>query len=386
MTNYLKTGEVLKRLNIEIFELFDLCKNGELQAYNIYGKRIVDPDLCEKGKKDTLDKILRLVHLEEGTNETGHVFIPGSHWGNIKKPLTREERERKARKLYNAQPDSPIVPEDCVSFNFSFPARPSEFQTLRDVQKKSKQKIKDAESFKFKKSDVEKLEIENGLDKPEKDAENIRRLSFYKNGQIWKIGEYGKEKDFTDLKGYKQIQFLLKHEEKKLSVTDVYHLGKSLPENDLDYGYTPEGINTPDISKHEVLSVKADDEDPEFITRDTEQPLIDEKAANDIKRAIDSKKEELKKTIDQQKKLEIRDEIHKLEKYRLSTKYKFKSTQKENNRTAVQKAIKRALEAIHDKLPELKEFLNNETITSGHECCYKPKPSNPVKWVLDPPV
>jgi hypothetical protein len=167
MTNYLKTREVLKRLRIEIFELFDLCKNGELQAYNKYGKRLANPDLCEKGKKDTLDEILRLVHLEDGAKATGHVI--GSGRRNIEEPLlTQKEIERKARKQYNAQPDeSPIIPEDCVPFDFSFPARPSEFQTLRDVQKKSKQKIKDAETFRFKKSDVKKLEIECGIeDKP----------------------------------------------------------------------------------------------------------------------------------------------------------------------------------------------------------------------------
>lgn len=155
---------MLKRLDIEIFELFDLCKNGKLQAYNIYGKRIVDPDLCEKGKKDSLDKILRLERLKEGTKATGNVYYPGSHRGNIEKPLTKEELERKARKQYNDQPNVPIVPEDCVLFDFSFPASPSGLQTWHYVKKISDQKIKEAVDFKFKKSDVEKLEIEYGIE------------------------------------------------------------------------------------------------------------------------------------------------------------------------------------------------------------------------------
>ena len=179
MTDYLKTREVLKRLNIEIFELFDLCKNGKLPVYNEYGKKMVDPGLCKKGKKDSFDEVLRLVRFEEGTQQTGHVI--GSGRRNIEKALTltREEQEREARRRYNAQQtDSLIIPKDCVLFDFSFPARPLEHQTFRQVQNISKQKIEEILTFKFKKSDVKRLEIEYGIkDKPLSKSKQLEDLT-----------------------------------------------------------------------------------------------------------------------------------------------------------------------------------------------------------------
>ncbi|MCD6297437.1 MAG: hypothetical protein J7M30_09805 [Deltaproteobacteria bacterium] len=165
MGNYLKTKEVLKNLDIEIFELFDLCKKGKLQAYNEYGKRVVDPDLCEKGKKNSWKFYLYHIGREEESKGIKNILLSqlGSSPGNIEKLLTRDEQEREAREQYSAQPDTPIIPENCVEFDFALPAPPSKYQASRHFQKICEQKIEEAETFKFKKSNIEELKTEERL-------------------------------------------------------------------------------------------------------------------------------------------------------------------------------------------------------------------------------
>ena len=157
MSNYLKTEEVLKDLDIEIFELFNLCKEGKLQAYNEYCQRVVDPDLCKKEKEFAFNRILMRVH-DDLMMEHSLSNKPGVYYANI----TEEEIERRARERYNAQPEYPIIPENCVEFNFSLPACLSKDQIPQGLQRILNRKFKDAEAFIFKKSDIEKLKIERG--------------------------------------------------------------------------------------------------------------------------------------------------------------------------------------------------------------------------------
>ena len=74
----------------------------------------------------------------------------------------------------------------------------------------------------------------------------------------------------------------------------------------------------------------------------------------------------------------------KIEIYLKQANYNFPSTSMVNARTNVQKRIKTALEHIHRACPELREYLNNRTITTGQKCIYESKLSNPVQWNLDP--
>jgi hypothetical protein len=52
-----------------------------------------------------------------------------------------------------------------------------------------------------------KGDIRTQNEKTERDS--VPTFSFYKNGDIWMIGEIGKEKQLTHLKGFKQIWLLL---------------------------------------------------------------------------------------------------------------------------------------------------------------------------------
>ena len=75
MDKYLSANKILERWNRRDFQLFDLCKKGKLQAYNKYGKRIVDLDSCEKTKKLSYEVILYMIRMREGPKLEGNSFI-----------------------------------------------------------------------------------------------------------------------------------------------------------------------------------------------------------------------------------------------------------------------------------------------------------------------
>ena len=55
----------------------------------------------------------------------------------------------------------------------------------------------------------------------------------------------------------------------------------------------------------------------------------------------------------------------------------------ERARTNVTKAITRALDEISKQIPDLKKYLNDETIKTGDQMGYHPIVGNEPTWVLD---
>ena len=102
------TSEALTLLDIKIHQLFGLMKEKHLQGYDNLGRKVVDVDSYPKTKKHSLEWLMRIAR--------GAEFGPGS------RPPTnyeQEEFERKVHEEFNNQPDIPLVPEDCVGFDFN---------------------------------------------------------------------------------------------------------------------------------------------------------------------------------------------------------------------------------------------------------------------------
>jgi len=223
----------------------------------------------------------------------------------------------------------------------------------------------------FNVTDEEKLRFEKECDSDKPKDENITKISFYKNGQIWKIGTPGKEEDFTHLNGYEMIHFLLGRETENLDASVVYNLGKC----------------STNFSDDVQVSKSVTD----YMQGETKQSMIDEKTRETCKEKIEILREKIITTTAPEKAPEYKEEIEKLEKYLADASNKtkisdFRSRNKENCRINVQKRIKEALEVIYESAPYLKEFLNSETIHTGGKCWYKSDPSHPVQWILSPPV
>ena len=105
------------------------------------------------------------------------------------------------------------------------------------------------------------------------------------------------------------------------------------------------------------------------------------------------REEKLKETSDLNEREKIKQEIEKLDAYLKKVEKDSKSEKAEFTRR-VHKNIIRAIHTIykvaekHPSLHPLKKYLNlqdlSKTIITGATCYYRPSPSSPVDWILDP--
>jgi len=176
-------------------------------------------------------------------------------------------------------------------------------------------------------------------------------LSFFRNGEIWKIGEIGREMDFLHSDGLKYIHFLLQHEHKELNSLEVYHLGEVPPELKDEQKNTFQAKND-HISKTAYYKGLG---------------LLEEKL---------SEEEDLEKQED------IQEKINHISKQLQEEGRGFQSSSVDKARQTVQKAIKSALEKIQKECPKAYEQLSDPNIKTGISCRYSPLKSIP--WKLTP--
>ncbi|MBA4419272.1 MAG: hypothetical protein C0392_15410 [Syntrophus sp. (in: bacteria)] len=104
MGKFITAGEAIQILNKEDFELLDFMKQGSLNAYTEDGKRVVDSDTLEYGRKETLEEIRTMIRAKIKTpfrslGDIGDQSINYSH-------LTPEMNE--LRLLFNTKPTSVV--------------------------------------------------------------------------------------------------------------------------------------------------------------------------------------------------------------------------------------------------------------------------------------
>jgi hypothetical protein len=116
MDKYLSVYELLKRWwGIKTIQLFNLCKKGELQPYNLREEKIVTLDSCIETKeyKEFISKRKEeLKRIESGTHLAGTVLGEYGIYSPIESP-TDEDFEREAIKDFR--------PKDCELFDYGLP-------------------------------------------------------------------------------------------------------------------------------------------------------------------------------------------------------------------------------------------------------------------------
>jgi hypothetical protein len=196
------------------------------------------------------------------------------------------------------------------------------------------------------------------------EKDGIPLISFYKNGQKWMIGEKKKECIFDNLFGFEIIRFLLRYPEGRFEALQAHYCG-NVPVEVQPLIYQKKLENNIDSSTiRKIIKVKKDLQN------------------------------QLKEVQDLEEKNNLIEKIEKCGDFLKEARQGLK-TDKEKVRINVRKAIKRAIEIINKEVgnyPSLRIVVQSlslenphKTIITGNSCSYRPEPSNPVKWILDPP-
>lgn len=117
------TGEEIISLGIKDFELLDVVKNGKLTPYdNEKGFKVVDVSTLQR-KKQSIEEIELSIRIEEKRVQS---IINGRHTPSGRndtltefKSLTENEIKAKAKKEYQNQQGTPIIPKDCIAVRFT---------------------------------------------------------------------------------------------------------------------------------------------------------------------------------------------------------------------------------------------------------------------------
>ena len=214
---------------------------------------------------------------------------------------------------------------------------------------------------------------------PQKDIANLRAvkmehdavarestvpvIGFYKKGELWWIGEKGKEVSFYETKGLGFIHFLLNYPHEEFRPEFVYNLGATL---------AVEGKRT----DHDELEAK----------RAFFQKRLDRKTRNACRIRIDQLQERLEAQDhkDPQEALEMHEEINQLENALKRRKIRNHISEEEKARENVSKAIDRTLSEIYELVPSLNKYLNKHTSKKGDSFSYRPLVDNKPDWKLYP--
>lgn len=187
----------------------------------------------------------------------------------------------------------------------------------------------------------------------------IIRLSFYKAGDYWMIGEAGREKPFKNLKGFEFIALLLQHPNQRISCIDLYH-----------------NLTTPGASTRQYDENMSIDSGVYRDTRPDASAIRDaERRLGEIEKALageyDFSESDRQKLVEEQKKLQT---------YLGRTP---RTGRTETARKSAQKGIGAALKYILAECPELESYLQ---IKTGTNCAYTPPADLPIEWITDPPT
>jgi hypothetical protein len=208
-------------------------------------------------------------------------------------------------------------------------------------------------------------------------------ISFYQEGEYWKIGFIGNEKPFKHRRGFLYLLTMLQHRGKQIACQNLYHGSSELLHH--PYENVPSLVSLEDreaggyhvlgpdmeklVSRKDVPKLKA-----------ALQALKDEKKS--IKTSIYSDFTEREKRVE-----EIDRQVQFLQKYIDQSRNKFASADS-TARSNVRKGIKEAIEAILATIPELSFYISLEpphkTILTGFKCSYDPALSQIVKWNFGP--
>ncbi len=366
MTEFGFSGEDLINQGIRDFEYFDRLQKGLIQPHTVTGKRIIDPDtdhgkkIMEAFKKRPKKTFEQILENKLKARERARLYESG-------RVKSKREVKINARKFYASQL---LSLNDCIWGSFK----------LSLDKKKAEKQIREAKKWVFETSDVLAFEKKHRKSLPSSasldpdsykevakqeistadiqdktiDQHDIPTIAFYKDGDDWKIGEKGKEKNFRHLRGFEHIAFLIRNKNYEYKPLEVEHFD-----------------NIPEDLKHlnEIYFQKIGDE-------------------TELDNLIKHLEEQLSVEADHNKRDEKNRKLAKLKKIKNEGLNSFK--QKANQcRINLYKNIKTAAQKIQKKLPALKKYFscgNHKVIKTGTKFGYQQDQFGlSIDWILEKP-
>lgn len=177
---------------------------------------------------------------------------------------------------------------------------------------------------------------------------------FYKDDKSWRIGTSSNSLSFKYTKGLRFLHFLIRHPNKDLPSDLVYNDGAK---NDQYRNF----VEPPQDKYDDRIQIMTIGEVEEALKRlESEETKSDDHETEIMRKEIIDKMRRLKKA-----KAIIE-----------SSKYDQKS------RTTVTKGIRRAIEQITKKIPEMTKYLDVHTVKTGYIMRYEPIEFDTPEWVL----
>ena len=200
-------------------------------------------------------------------------------------------------------------------------------------------------------------------EKPIKDSrrddnkvESRETCYFYEDGEYWKIGTKSNNRSFEDSKGLKFLHFLIKHPNKDLPSDIVYHEGAETKPYE-NFKDSPRDRYFDRIQKMNITELEEKLHQLESMENESDE-LEDQIQRKEY---IAHMRQTLKKTK--------------------SIIEASKNDQK--SRINVTKNIRRAIEKITKKIPEMKKYLDVHTIKTGYIMRYECSEFDTPEWILN---
>jgi hypothetical protein len=371
MSDWISWKELIEHFGIKDIDVID-CLVGGLQPFTKLGKPEPCPKHYHKGdilqhEKSNIDTDLYVLKDTKDTNRKQNLLADSK--------ITKEKKiiELTEKKMAIEIQLQKIDQDDDLHESWKYFKLPKSDKSIENI-------FGNLQDSLFKKSDI--IEHFPKIDKdaliseiyikekyldiiPTRTELAVKRnkkiiISFYKKGDIWWIGEKGKELNFKPLNGLEYILFLIRNSNQNFHPLEVYYSGDVPPELQKQMFEPPQKLGK--------LDKKFDSE------------------------ALQEQAEQIFAKSDPEKYLEIKEEITKIMKFQDEGKYNF--PQEANKiRVNVYNSIKRAVQVIQRKLKEqgdnyiikLFDVGSSKVIRSGTEFCYNQELIDfEVEWQLDP--
>jgi hypothetical protein len=205
---------------------------------------------------------------------------------------------------------------------------------------------------------------------------------FSHKGDYWKINFNGEEALIKDLERVRYIVHLLDNPQREIYCHELMALVKGLnPE--IDPNYSKMGRDKLEEENLSLVDLKIENLSPD------DKDNIENVAYATWERTRDSSlspsmKENAKKEWDRVRGHLLNEHGVMVAASKKGLSFKLKVRLKpefEKARSNVTKHIKSAIKGIEKIIPSLSGHLNN-AIDTGAKCCYRPDPSNPIKWSI----